>query len=182
MLPPIAEIARKRKRLGLTQKELAQKSGVSQSLVAKVESGALDPSYSNAKAMLETLEALERKEGKTAEMVMKSPVFSVEEGEKIGKALSIMKGRGISQMPVIGKDGRIIGSIGEENILALVEKGYGISEMMKMGVREWMGPAFPQVGPKTSHSNVVALLKENRAVLVVERGEMLGIITKMDLV
>jgi predicted transcriptional regulator len=182
MLPSIEEIARKRKTLGLTQKELAQKAGVSQSLIAKLEAGVLDPSYSNAKAILETLEGLERKEGKTAEMVMKTPVFSVEEGEKIGKALSLMKGRGISQMPVVKRDGRIVGSVGEENILALVEKGYGISEMMKMGVKEWMGAGFPQVGPKTSHSTVVSLLKENRAVLVVEKGEILGIITKMDLV
>ncbi len=182
MLPSIEEIARKRKTLNLTQKELAQKAGVSQSLIAKVEAGVLDPSYSNAKAILETLEGLERKKGKDAEMIMKTPVFSVEDGEKIGKVLSIMKARGISQMPVVAKDGRAIGSIGEENILALVEKGYGSSEMMRMGVKEWMGHGFPQIGPKTSHSTVVSLLKENKAVLVVEKGEILGIITKMDLV
>ena len=39
MLPSLDEIAKKRKMLGLTQKELARMAGVSQSSIAKIESG-----------------------------------------------------------------------------------------------------------------------------------------------
>ena len=44
------EISRLRKQLGLTQAELAKLSGVSQSLIAKLEAGKIEPSYSKAKA------------------------------------------------------------------------------------------------------------------------------------
>lgn len=56
MLPSLDEIAKRRKLLGLTQKQLAKIAGVSQSFIAKIESGKIDPSYSKAKAIFDTLE------------------------------------------------------------------------------------------------------------------------------
>ena len=44
----LSEIKEIRKKFNLTQTQLANVSGVSQSLIAKIEAGRLDPTYSNA--------------------------------------------------------------------------------------------------------------------------------------
>jgi predicted transcriptional regulator len=59
MLPPLEEIAQKRRLLGLKQAELAKLAGVSQSLIAKLESGKIDSSYTKVKTIFEALEKLE---------------------------------------------------------------------------------------------------------------------------
>ncbi|MBI2575829.1 helix-turn-helix domain-containing protein, partial [Candidatus Woesearchaeota archaeon] len=46
MIPELANIKTLRKKLGLTQSGFAGQVGVSQSLVAKIEAGRIDPSYS----------------------------------------------------------------------------------------------------------------------------------------
>lgn len=61
MLPSLEEIIRKRKVLNLTQKQVSQLAGVSQSLIAKLESGKIDPSYTKVKAILDVLDRLETK-------------------------------------------------------------------------------------------------------------------------
>ena len=61
MLPPLEEVAQKRKMLNLTQKQLAKLAGVSQSLIAKLESKKIDPSYTKVKAIFDALERLETK-------------------------------------------------------------------------------------------------------------------------
>ncbi len=58
MLPPIEEIANKRRLLGLKQAQLAKAAGVSQSLIAKLESGKIDSSYMKVKTIFDTLERL----------------------------------------------------------------------------------------------------------------------------
>ena len=59
MLPELAEIALRRKNLGLTQKELAGEAKVSRSLIAKVESGIANPSFGQARKIFDLLERLE---------------------------------------------------------------------------------------------------------------------------
>src|SRR5208282_3870818 len=61
MLPSIEEIGRRRRLLALSQKELANSLGVSQSMIAKIESGRISPSYLKTKAIFDMLEGLERK-------------------------------------------------------------------------------------------------------------------------
>ena len=62
MLPEIDEIQRKRKSLGLTQKELAALVNVSQSLIAKIETKKVNPSYRIVKKIFDTFEELEKKD------------------------------------------------------------------------------------------------------------------------
>ena len=48
--------------MGLTQTDLAKKANVSQSLIAKIESGKIDPTFTKTKKIFETLSYLEKKE------------------------------------------------------------------------------------------------------------------------
>lgn len=181
MLPSLEEIRKKRVSLGLTQGELARLAGISQSLVAKIESGKAEPSYPNAKRIFEALDSLHAKEEKKAEEIMLSPVFSAKISEPIGKTLSLMREKGVSQLPVL-EEGLVVGTISENAVLSLIEKGYRMEDIRKTPVREAMEPALPQVGRNTRYSSILQLLKESPAILVVEKGKILGIITKADLV
>ncbi len=58
-LPDISQIASFRRRLGVTQKRIAIESGVSQSLISKIEAGHVVPTYENAKLIIDALERME---------------------------------------------------------------------------------------------------------------------------
>src|SRR5208282_5193013 len=58
-LPDISQIASFRRRLGVTQKRIAIESGVSQSLISKIEAGRVMPTYENAKLIIDALERIE---------------------------------------------------------------------------------------------------------------------------
>jgi predicted transcriptional regulator len=174
------EIKKRRKLLGLTQKELAGRGRVSQSLVAKLESGKIDPSYSSVQKIesaLTDLEKLNLKKDLKAGDIMKIPLTVVWGDEKISKVVKIMWNRGFSQMPVF--EGEIpVGSISEEDILKAHEK-YGKKKMRELYVKEIMNERFPVVNRNTTVNSIRELLKENKAILVT-KGKKFGIITKSD--
>jgi len=77
MLPSLEEIPRKRRELGLTQSKLAILAGVSQSIIAKIESGSVDPSYSVVARILAALERTETPTALKVSQLMSRPVVSV---------------------------------------------------------------------------------------------------------
>ncbi len=183
MLPELSDIIKRRKRLGLTQKELAKLSGVSQSLIAKIESGKVIPSYSKVKAIFDTLENLEEKVLKInikAGDIMSRKVIGVNVDCKVTEASRIMLKYGFSQLPVLDK-GRVVGSISEKDIMNFVSKGLKSEELSKLSVSDIMDEPFPQVSIKTPIFVINYLLQVFNAVLVVDRGKLVGIITKADI-
>ena len=71
MLPDVKEIKRRRKALGLTQKKLAMLAGVSQSVVAKIESGNVAPSYSIVKRLFDVFEEMSKQGAIKSRLVIK---------------------------------------------------------------------------------------------------------------
>ena len=65
----IDDIVRLRKQLGLTQTELAKLSGVSQSLITKMEAKKVEPAYSKVKILIETLQKKKRSDKRTAKNI-----------------------------------------------------------------------------------------------------------------
>ena len=59
-LPPIQEIKKRRIALGISQKKLANTVGASQSLIAKIESNRVNPSYDIVKKIFEYLDRMEQ--------------------------------------------------------------------------------------------------------------------------
>ncbi len=51
----LSEIKHLRKKFGLTQSQLAKLSGVSQSLIAKIEADRIDPTFSKAQKIFEAI-------------------------------------------------------------------------------------------------------------------------------
>src|SRR5438105_13255381 len=106
MLPSLDEIPKKRKALGLTQSKLAQLAGVSQSIIAQIESGRVDPSYSIAKPLVEALEkeSIQTSRPRVSE-IMSKPVIPVSTTQFVRDAADLMRKRGYSQLPVFDGTG-----------------------------------------------------------------------------
>jgi len=174
----IEEIKRKRKKLGVTQKKLAELVGVSQPLIARIESGDIDPKLSLVKKIFEVLDSLEGKKV-NAGSVMNPNVMHATPEQSLREVIEIMLKHGISQMPVV-ELGRILGTITENSIVKII-LNKGIESTEKMKVKDCMDNPLPAVSSDESMEYVCKMLVNNPAVLVVENGKMEGIITKHDI-
>jgi predicted transcriptional regulator len=174
MVTEITEIKEIRKKLNLTQHDLAKHAGVSQSLIAKVEAGRLDPTYTNAVKIFTALDSLSKKQDVKAEEMMNEKIISILPNMKIEEAILAMKKYGFSQLPVI-HDHKAVGMISEGSILnALInKKGKTIEDIME-------SPP-PIVSFDSSMQIIANLLKYFQMVLVSKKGKLIGVITKTDL-
>ena len=170
----LEEIKQIRKKYGLTQSELAKRSGVSQSLIAKIEAGRLDPTFSNAQKIFTALNDMGKKHEINAGQLMTQKIISVKPSDDIKEAIKKMKSNGISQMPVI-EEHKSIGIISESIVLEAMLNNKGKK------VEDIMGDAPPIVSKKTLGSTISHLLKVIPMVLVSEGGKLVGVITKADL-
>ena len=176
LLPESKDIARRRKALGLRQGELAKLAGVSQSFIAKLELGKINPSYSRMKSILNALDSKETEEKPTAAQVMRRSVIHTSPAEKLSKVIALMRRHSISQLPVTEQQS-IVGAITERSIITAMESGKRLSEVP---VSSAMEESFPQVSESTPLPSIVQLLKHSDAVLVTKKGRLQGIISKSD--
>jgi predicted transcriptional regulator len=180
MFPTLEEIAKKRRLLGLKQAELAKLAGVSQSLIAKLESGKIDSSYTKVKTIFDVLERLEVKNEILAGKVLHSEIVGVQKSEPVSKVVQLMKSHGYSQLPVF--DGKQpVGSISEKAILRQILAGKDLAHISTLPTEEVMEEAFPQVDEDAPLSLISSLLQVYSAVLMSKKGTVVGIITKADL-
>lgn len=166
--------------LGLKQSELAKLAGVSQSLIAKLESGKIDSSYTKVKAIFDAFERLEVKTKIQAGKVLHKKVIGVQKNEPITKVVQLMKSYKYSQLPVF--DGKQpVGSISEKAILNQILAGKALNQISALPTEEVMEESFPQVDENAPLSSISTLLQVYSAVLVSKKGTVVGIITKADL-
>ena len=170
--PEPSAIAPRRRRLGITQQKLAHEASISQSMLAKIESGKVQPGYAVARRIFEVLEADETRDGKAAGEVMHGPVIALESSDTVEKAAKIAHEKQISQFPIM-RDGVVVGSIRTSELV-------GLKPEARVG---WsMSEPFPSVGKKTPISSIIPLVKTQQAVIVIDGGKMIGIITADDLI
>ena len=174
----IKEIAIRRRKLGLTQVKLSEESKVSQSLIAKLESGKINPSYSVVVSIEKALDRLEQKEKPKAFVLANKNIVFVNSKNKIEKAVGIMRKQGISQIPVIDR-GRVVGSISERSIIT--NENYGKKDFHNEKISKVMGEAFSILPRSVGVDTVSQVLRYSNAVLLSEKGKIVGIITKTDL-
>lgn len=173
MEPALAEIKVLRKQLGLTQTQLAKQAGVSQSLIAKIEAGNIDPTYTNAQKIFAALHALHAQSEPKAKDWLNPHIVQLSPSDSIRTAVEKMKRYDISQLPVMERN-QAVGIISESLLLdALVE-----GNVRTIG--EIMADAPPQLTKETPVSAVLHLLKFAPLVLVSDRGKLCGVITKAD--
>ncbi len=171
MIPDLKSTGRRRRALGITQRALAQRVGCSQSNLAKIEAGKIVPSYSLACKIFLELDIQERRHDRTVKDVMHSPVISFDVSQIVADAARAAKKQGLDQFPVLRR-GHVVGSVTSVSLI-------GVRNTVPL--QAIMSPALPTVPPSAPVSAVGGLLKVAGAVLVLEDGEIRGIVSAHDL-
>jgi len=178
-IPTPDELKQRRESVGLKQTELAERAGISQSMVARIEAGNVDPRVSTLNKIVAVLNSAGRKRV-TADRVMHSPVLAVNPSDPITRALEIFELNNISQLPVI-ENGVPAGCISESVIVKAIEQ-QRLHPSQPVFVRDFTEPGFPTVPSDMDVETVISILQQNHAVLVVDGGIVKGVITKHDLI
>ena len=109
------------------------------------------------------------------------PLVTVESERSVGEAIDIMQRYGISQLPVTeDSNGRgVVGSLQERTLL---DRVYRDPAVVTTAVSAAMDAPFSQVGVDSSIDDAFEpLLRGEQAVLVVEAGQPVAVITRADL-
>ncbi len=168
--------------MGISQKKLAYSVGTSQSLIAKIESSRVNPSYDVVKKVFEYLDNMEQPKAGLAKDVEKRDLVWIRKGEKIKEAAEKMRLHGFSQLPV--RDDReeiCVGSLSERQIVQGILRASDPKTFYEKQVSEVMQDQFPVVDENMSVNAVALLLQHSQAVLTARRGKVVGIITASDL-
>lgn len=139
----------------------------------------MDPRLSTFRAIVDALNRAERT-GVVLRDVMTAPITGVRAGDTVGAAIRIMREKGISQLPVLAK-GAAVGSLSDRSVVHALSEAQDAEALARMPVERIMGPPFPMAEPGTSVEQAYRLLEDQPAVLVVERGKVIGIVSKADL-
>jgi predicted transcriptional regulator len=182
LLPPVQEIKKRRVALGISQKKLASSVGASQSLIAKIESNRVNPSYDVVKKIFEYLDRIEQPKIGLARDVEKRDLVWVKKSERVIDAAEKMRQHGFSQLPV--RDDRediCVGSVSERQIMQGILREANPRSYYETPVSEVMQEQFPVVDERLPVTAVALLLQHSQAVLTARRGKIIGIITPSDL-
>lgn len=182
-LPTPEELRKMRIKAGLTQKEVARRAKVSQSLIARIERGSIDPRLSTLRKIVKVLEEALEKEGEVmVSTVMTTPVITVFEDDDVRTAAKIMWEKGISQIPVVDSRGRVIGTVYEDSLMKLLlfERR---DKILELKISEIMDEPLPILNEDEGITKAMRLLMEGFPAVLVRRGSrVVGIITKSDII
>ncbi len=120
---------------------------------------------------------LRRKTGQLPALVHTHP------SETVRDAIEILREYNVSQMPVVGPEppvviGEVNGSVSERELLSAVFEGRAA---LTDAVAEHMEPPLPLIGSGESLAAALAALSEHDAVMVIDEGKPLGVLTRHDL-
>jgi len=122
-------------------------------------------------------DVLRRKSGELPDLVHTHP------SETVRDAIGILREYGVSQMPVVGAEppvmaGEVAGSVSERELLSAVFEGRA---KLADAVALHMSPPLPMIGAGELVSAAGKALRDWDALMVVEKGKPVGVITRYDL-
>jgi predicted transcriptional regulator len=173
----IGSIKKIRKQLGMTQTEFAREAGVSQSLIAKIEAGSIDPTYSKVQQIFDAIDRQSKNRELSAKDIMQTNIITAKPGDKVVDIVKVMNKHAVSQIPVVeGK--QMIGLITEKEVLEMISKG----DIQELKAKDVMSDPPPIVGEDTKMSALSALIRYYPIIIVAKKGELAGVITKSDII
>jgi len=173
MIPTLNELAKMRKEVGMTQADLAIEVGVSQSYIARLERGSIDPKLS---VVTKIIEILTHRQSKTCSEIMTPNPVTVDARDQASHAVGLMQKHNFSQIPVI-RGTQIIGLVTERDIIRNLQH-----DMNELSVQAVMSPeSVPIIDETTTIDIITPLFQNYQAILVHNQGRIRGIITRSDL-
>ena len=165
-----------RKTLGLTQAQLAEESGLTQSVIAKVELGTVDPRASTLRRLIAALVRCERPDQPhSVGDIMVEDVAVLAPDDSVQSAVERMVREGISQLPVVSDSGAILGLVSEASLLgADVQRNRPVQAVMQMN--------FAVVNLGVTITEGRRLLVEHEVLLVTDAGVLCGLVSRIDMV
>ncbi|MCD9153171.1 cystathionine beta-synthase [Aeromicrobium duanguangcaii] len=126
---------------------------------------------------LRVLDILRRKSGEMPALVHTHP------SETVRDAIEILREYNVSQMPVVGPEppvviGEVAGSVSERELVSAVFEGRA---QLTDAVAEHMEPPLPIIGSGEDLAAALDMFKGNDALMVVDEGKPLGVLTRHDL-
>lgn len=167
----VEDIKRKRKKLDLTQKELAKRTGVSQSLIAKLEQKKNIPNYRTIKKIYDFLEKKIDSSQQSAREIANPRIFSISPEKTRREAAELMSEKNLNAIPVKDK----------KNFLGVVKSSSLTLVSEETPVKEIMDYSFSIISDEIGKEVVEKLLKFNEIILVQKEGEVTGFITEKDI-
>jgi len=179
LLPRIDSIKQIRLKIGITQKKLAEMTGVSTSMINQIESGRSQPSYDTAKKIFENLAKLEGESSShTAGDFCSKDIIKLKPSNTLHDAIKKMHELSISQIPVF-INSEVVGVVSEDGIVKhLVEMGE--AEINKAKLADTMDAIPPIVDWDTPANVLVPLIRYSKCILISKRAKVVGIITASD--
>ncbi len=176
-LPDPKDILSLRKKMGLTQRELGRRCGISFAWIYQVEKGDIkDPSYSKLKKIADYYEIQKENKGWTAGEVCNTSIVSTEIGQSLQKANEKMISKGISQIPVFEKN-VCVGMLTDKTIGTFFS-----SDKSKITIKQKMLEPPPPIVDSSSPAKILKeILNYFDCVLVEKKREIYGIIVMQDL-
>jgi predicted transcriptional regulator len=167
------DIQQLRLRKGMTQSELASKVGVSQSAIARIERGTLDPKLSLVKKIVDVLTSDSRT---VCSDIMSIEPTTVDARDVVSSAVAIMQEKNFSQLPVM-RGTNLVGILTEWDIIQNLQHN-----LHEISVQSIMSPSGAiTVDDGTSVDVIIPLFEKYQAVLILNQGRLQGIITRSDL-
>ncbi|MHA1506446.1 MAG: CBS domain-containing protein [Candidatus Asgardarchaeia archaeon] len=188
-IPNGTDIRRLRKLMKLSQAKLAKLAGLSQSLIARIETGSVDPRLSTMKKILNALlqyrqesskgivkEVLDFK--KSSDLPQLVFIF---DNDTVNRAVFLMKKYDISQLPVLNEAGNNVGCVTESTVIRnLFQLG---EKVLNLRVGEIMEHPLPEVQIEDKIDKVYSyFIGGAPAVLVLDGSKTVGILTKIDVI
>ena len=191
-LPSLDKIKQIRLRLDISQRELAKSSGVSQSLIAKIEGERVDPSYEKVRAIFNAFEEIMKSrllsrdeleiQFTVGDLASKKIICVNPETSLVETIEKMLRGH-YAQLPVM-KKGQVVGSISEgrikDYILGKCKENIDSKEIMLTKIGEVMGPPFTILDESTPIEIAAIHLHHEDAVLIMRKGAISGILTSSD--
>ncbi|PIR22656.1 MAG: cystathionine beta-synthase [Deltaproteobacteria bacterium CG11_big_fil_rev_8_21_14_0_20_45_16] len=120
---------------------------------------------------------LDESDVRVADVFSSRPLVSVSSSHKANECIESFKKHGISQMPVLDKNGKLVGLITEDELLRKVAlEPAALYESIQLSMIE----NVETVGLDTSISKLQDILKKDYVPVVVHDGKVLGVVTKID--
>ena len=110
------------------------------------------------------------------------PLLTVRAHDKVRAAVDLLHAHGISQAPVVREDSadiaQFVGSIRDRELL---ERVFRDPDALQADVAEVMAPPIPTIEWNAAIDDAFAELERASAVLVTKAGQVLGVLTRTDL-